>query len=764
MLADQLILQDYIATRNGEAFAELVKRHAGMVFGTCRRVLGDKALAEDAAQETFLHLLRNPAEVTGSLVGWLHSVAHGKAVDLVRREAAQNRRKQQAILPPPEPERPWAEISPVLDQVLAELPAEQREALVGHYLQGANQSDLAEQLGVSQPTVSRRLQAGLAAMREKLAARGVVHSMAALALVLDKSALTPVPATLASELGKMALAGQVGVGGTVVSGGAATTAAASGTAGLAVKVALVAAVAGGGAVATVQAVRAPAATPVITQELPAWRMVAPGGAGSAPRAAPTAPADVIGNDGPFVLVAASTFGGAGDDAVMGVGIAPDHHLIVGANVIDPLIPAEMKPTLLGPAGTKQEAPPPPSDPKKKPASHPSTRGMIARLSSDGRTLEGVTAFGYGQATIERLRVDDQGAVLVLGDNRSGADLGGGPGQGRFVAKFDATATKLQWIFYRANTTDFSFDANGDLVVLADRKLSRFDSATGKEKWTATWKTFGDNRPGGMSVDPKTGITTVVGYGMTNTGKEPWKDPFAYGFDREGKQVWMLWNPEPKLQVADKFGGNGLMADTTGWVAGVTDDGKFLLSLYADGGNSVCTRDPADPGKPLDPAVFKDVHQNGPGYGFKGASKTSVVFRVDPKTGALEKGTWFCSWLNPQHANGLGIDAVSGTGGLHVLVGSSASGLPLKQPWYAHVEGAYQGGGYVAVFDAGFKLQQCGYFSNSSLRHVAVRDGWVIAGGTVKPSTKPEEPVRVLKPFQADAGGEQDGYIVVFKAK
>ncbi|HET6195796.1 MAG TPA: sigma-70 family RNA polymerase sigma factor, partial [Acetobacteraceae bacterium] len=259
MLADQLILQDYIATRSGEAFAELVKRHAGMVFGTCRRVLGDRALAEDAAQETFLHLLRSPSEVSGSLVGWLHKVAHGKAVDLVRREVAQSRRKQQAIQPPPEPERPWAEISPILDQVLAELPAEQREALVGHYLQGANQGDLATQLGVSQPTVSRRLQAGLVAMKEKLAARGVVHSVAALALVLDKSALTPVPATLASELGKMALAGQVGVGGTVVGGGAA---AAGGSAGLLVKVALVAAVVGGGGVATLQAVRAPAATPV----------------------------------------------------------------------------------------------------------------------------------------------------------------------------------------------------------------------------------------------------------------------------------------------------------------------------------------------------------------------------------------------------------------------------------------------------------------------------------------------------------------------
>ena len=48
-----------------------------------------------------------------------------------------------------------------------------------------------------------------------------------------------------------------------------------------------------------------------------------------------------------------------------------------------------------------------------------------------------------------------------------------------------------------------------------------------------------------------------------------------------------------------------------------------------------------------------VFQPGPGYGFKGASKTSVLFRVDPVTGNLEKGTWMCAWLDRGHANGKG---------------------------------------------------------------------------------------------------------------
>src|SRR5579862_3228906 len=89
MTSDQVLLDRFASTRDGDSFAELVRRHGGMVYGVCRRVLQDRSLAEDAAQETFLHLCRQPASVSESLVGWLHRVAHHKAVDLVRREVSQ---------------------------------------------------------------------------------------------------------------------------------------------------------------------------------------------------------------------------------------------------------------------------------------------------------------------------------------------------------------------------------------------------------------------------------------------------------------------------------------------------------------------------------------------------------------------------------------------------------------------------------------------------------------------------------------------------
>ena len=42
---------------DGRAFAELVSRHRPMLVGLCRRVLGDRGLAEDAAQEAVLQAM-----------------------------------------------------------------------------------------------------------------------------------------------------------------------------------------------------------------------------------------------------------------------------------------------------------------------------------------------------------------------------------------------------------------------------------------------------------------------------------------------------------------------------------------------------------------------------------------------------------------------------------------------------------------------------------------------------------------------------------
>src|SRR6516165_2240899 len=87
--ADAELLGRFVATRDETAFAELVRRHGGMVFGVCRRVLNDGDAAEDAFQATFL-VLAQKAEALGRgtvLAAWLFGVAFRTALKARTAEA-----------------------------------------------------------------------------------------------------------------------------------------------------------------------------------------------------------------------------------------------------------------------------------------------------------------------------------------------------------------------------------------------------------------------------------------------------------------------------------------------------------------------------------------------------------------------------------------------------------------------------------------------------------------------------------------------------
>src|SRR5437899_1234245 len=74
-LPDGDLLARYAAGQEA-AFAVLVRRHAGMVLGVARRVLGHEQDAEDVCQATFLLLARKSGGLRRqSVAGWLCATA-----------------------------------------------------------------------------------------------------------------------------------------------------------------------------------------------------------------------------------------------------------------------------------------------------------------------------------------------------------------------------------------------------------------------------------------------------------------------------------------------------------------------------------------------------------------------------------------------------------------------------------------------------------------------------------------------------------------
>ncbi len=263
---DGLLLRKYAEGRDAEAFAELVRRYAGMVYGTCLRITRNAHDAEDAAQESFLELARRAGSVQQA-GPWLHGVAANKARNAVRDAATRNRHEEKAM-PEPHEEPTWEDLCPQVDQAIEELPGELRDAVVQHFLRGQTQAQVAEALGVNQSTVSRRLEQAIGQLRDRLRKAGVAVSVAALGALLTQNASAAAPATLTAALGKIALAGVGKAGGAAAA--ASATAGVLGTAGgnLAVALAAVAAIVVAGGVVSQHAAKLPQAmvNPVMNKE------------------------------------------------------------------------------------------------------------------------------------------------------------------------------------------------------------------------------------------------------------------------------------------------------------------------------------------------------------------------------------------------------------------------------------------------------------------------------------------------------------------
>lgn len=229
--ADLDLLKRYAAGGDPDAFGEIVRRYTAMVYHTCLRVLHDKALAEDASQDTFYRLMRSPGTVNRSVGAWLHRTATRRSLDVLRSDTARAKRERNysreyyhGRANPPS----WSVLSPQIDEALAQLSEPTRSLLVDHFLGGKTQRQLAQETQASAATVSRRIKQGLQELRQHLKTSGLVVAGAALTSMLTSQTALAAPPPVVAELGKMAMisgnpaafgSGGIGTGGLAMKAG-----------------------------------------------------------------------------------------------------------------------------------------------------------------------------------------------------------------------------------------------------------------------------------------------------------------------------------------------------------------------------------------------------------------------------------------------------------------------------------------------------------------------------------------------------------------
>jgi RNA polymerase sigma factor (sigma-70 family) len=206
--ADTALLEQWRTRRDADAFAEIVARHSGVVYATCRRVLGNAADAEDVAQECFVELMGAHAKVRSSLPAWLHTMALHRSLDRLKKEKRRrDREKRYADGQAVQTEFELDDVLAHVDEAIAELPPQLREPIVHRFLEGQTHETIARTVGSAESTVRYRLGKGVEQVRAALRRRGVSVSATGLAGVMAVELAEAAPAALTVRLGKLAMAG-----------------------------------------------------------------------------------------------------------------------------------------------------------------------------------------------------------------------------------------------------------------------------------------------------------------------------------------------------------------------------------------------------------------------------------------------------------------------------------------------------------------------------------------------------------------------------
>ncbi|HXD84852.1 MAG TPA: sigma-70 family RNA polymerase sigma factor [Urbifossiella sp.] len=179
---DSELLARFVRTRDEAAFAELLRRHASMVWAVCRQSLASDADAEDAFQATFLALIRSAKSVKDgrALAGWLHGVA--VRVALKRKRSAVRQRQRERLVAAKEADRPvpeaaWNALLAAVHEEVQRLPDSWRTAFVMCELEGVRQAEAAERLGWKPGTLTGRLARARQALIERLGRRGLAPAV-----------------------------------------------------------------------------------------------------------------------------------------------------------------------------------------------------------------------------------------------------------------------------------------------------------------------------------------------------------------------------------------------------------------------------------------------------------------------------------------------------------------------------------------------------------------------------------------------------------
>ena len=175
-----------ITAGDQSALDEVYHRHSRPVYSLALHIIRDPAMAEDVTQEVFLKLWRQSESYRperGALGSWLLSVAHNRAIDVMRRR----RLREEYRLPDsqelgdviadgaidPGDAAGIAEVARAVRNALEQIPVAQRQAIEMAFFQGKTHVEISDELGEPLGTAKTRIRLGMRKLRSLLESEGV---------------------------------------------------------------------------------------------------------------------------------------------------------------------------------------------------------------------------------------------------------------------------------------------------------------------------------------------------------------------------------------------------------------------------------------------------------------------------------------------------------------------------------------------------------------------------------------------------------------
>jgi len=188
MTDDNLMIR--LQSGDEQAFRQLVDRYQSMLVGFFMRNTRDLQLSEDLAQETLLKVYHQSWDYIplGHFRGWMFRIGRNLLIDDVRRRSndalvrsirQRSDEELEAIhrlageFVPPEQDLLQQEFIALIDELLGEIPEDQRQTFILHHYSDLSLQEVAEITDVPVATSKSRLRLAREKLAEKLRARGI---------------------------------------------------------------------------------------------------------------------------------------------------------------------------------------------------------------------------------------------------------------------------------------------------------------------------------------------------------------------------------------------------------------------------------------------------------------------------------------------------------------------------------------------------------------------------------------------------------------